>query len=68
MNHISCKNGSINKNGTKLKKYNDIEPFGRSGCYIGSKEIMNNLFNKRIKELFNISTIGELFGINDISI
>ncbi len=54
-------NGSINKNGTKLKKYNDIEPMGRKHVYVDKKN-MYNILENRIMDLFCVG-LKKSFGI-----
>ena len=49
----SMQNGSIDKNGTKLKKYNDIEPMGRNHVYVDRKQ-MYNILEKRLTHLFGV--------------
>jgi hypothetical protein len=50
----SMQNGSIDKNGTKLKKYNDIEPMGRNNVYVDRKQ-MYDILEKRLLDLFGVS-------------
>ena len=57
----SMQNGSIDKNGTKLKKYNDIEPMGRNHVYIDRKQ-MYNILEKRLTHLFGVG-FRKSFGI-----
>lgn len=57
----SMQNGSIDKNGTKLKKYNDIEPMGRNHVYADRKQ-MYNILEKRLTHLFGVG-FRESFGI-----
>jgi hypothetical protein len=57
----SMQNGSIDKNGTKLKKYNDIEPMGRNHVYVDRKQ-MYNILEKRLTHLFGVG-FGKSFGI-----
>ncbi len=54
-------NGSIDINGTKLKKFNEVEPMGKKHMYIDRDE-MFTLLDQRVKELFNIG-FDEAFGI-----
>jgi hypothetical protein len=54
-------NGSINKNGTKLKKYNDVEPMGRKHVYVDKKS-MYNILENRIIDLFGVG-LKKSFGI-----
>jgi hypothetical protein len=54
-------NGSLDNNGTKLKKYNEIEPMGRKHVYI-SDAPMYNVLEKRIEELFGVG-FKDSFGI-----
>jgi hypothetical protein len=49
----SMQNGSIDSNGTKLKKYNDIEPMGKNHVYIDGKR-MYAILEKRIMDLFGV--------------
>lgn len=49
----SMQNGSIDSNGTKLKKYNDIEPMGKNHVYTDGKR-MYAILEKRIKDLFGV--------------
>lgn len=46
-------NGAIDVNGTKLKKYNDIEPMGKNHVYTDGKR-MYAILEKRIKDLFGV--------------
>lgn len=55
-------NGSIDSNGTKLKKYNDIEPMGKNHVYIDKKP-MHDILEKRIKSVFGVG-FKDSFGIN----
>ena len=54
-------NGAIDSNGTKLKRYNDIEPMGKNHVYVNG-EAMYNILEKRIKNLFGVGFKGS-FGI-----
>ena len=54
-------NGSIDNNGTKLKKYNDIEPMGKNHIYVDRK-CMYNILEKRIMDMFGVS-FKDSFGI-----
>ena len=55
-------NGSIDSNGTKLKKYNDIDPMGKNHVYIDKKP-MYDILEKRIKSVFGVD-FKDSFGIN----
>jgi hypothetical protein len=57
----SMQNGSIDKNGTKLKKYNDIEPMGRNHVYVDRKQ-MYNILEKRLLDLFGVG-FNKSFGV-----
>ena len=57
----SMQNGSIDKNGTKLKKYNDIEPMGRNHVYVDRKQ-MYNILEMRLTHLFGVG-FKNTFGI-----
>lgn len=57
----SMQNGSIDSNGTKLKKYNDIEPMGKNHVYIDGKRIYN-ILEKRLIDLFGVG-FKDSFGI-----
>ena len=57
----SMQNGSIDSNGTKLKKYNDIEPMGKNHEYIDGKR-MYNILEKRLMDLFGVG-FKDSFGI-----
>lgn len=57
----SMQNGSIDKNGTKLKKFNDVEPMGKNHVYI-DREHMYNILEKRIIDLFGVG-FKDSFGI-----
>lgn len=57
----SMQNGSIDKNGTKLKKYNDIEPMGRNHVYVDRKQ-MYNILERRLTHLFGVG-FRNTFGI-----
>ena len=46
-------NGAIDVNGTKLKKYNAIEPMGKNHVYIDGAS-MHNILEKRIIDLFGV--------------
>lgn len=46
-------NGAIDVNGTKLKKYNAIEPMGKKHVYIDGAS-MHNILEKRIIDLFGV--------------
>ncbi|CAJ0610685.1 unnamed protein product [Cylicocyclus nassatus] len=50
----SMQNGSIDKNSTKLKKYNDIEPMGKTHQYVDHSN-MYDLLDERIKQMFGVS-------------
>ena len=55
-------NGSIDSNGTKLKKYNDIEPMGKNHVY-NDKKRMFNILEIRLKSVFGVG-FKDSFGIN----
>jgi hypothetical protein len=57
----SMQNGSIDSNGTKLKKYNDIEPMGKNHVYTNGKH-MYAILEKRIMDLFGVG-FKDSFGI-----
>lgn len=57
----SMQNGSIDSNGTKLKKYNDIEPMGKNHVYTNGKR-MYAILEKRIMDLFGVG-FKDSFGI-----
>lgn len=57
----SMQNGSIDKNGTKLKKFNDVEPMGKNHVYI-DRERMYNILENRIIDLFGVG-FKDSFGI-----
>lgn len=57
----SMQNGSIDKNGTKLKKYNDIEPMGKNHVYVDRKQ-MYDILEKRLLDLFGVD-FKKSFGI-----
>lgn len=57
----SMQNGSIDSNGTKLKKYNDIEPMGKNHVYTDGKH-MYAILEKRIMDLFGVG-FKDSFGI-----
>jgi hypothetical protein len=57
----SMQNGSIDKNGTKLKKFNDVEPMGKNHVYI-DREHMYNILENRIIDLFGVG-FKDSFGI-----
>jgi hypothetical protein len=54
-------NGSVDNNGTKLKKYNDIEPMGKNHIYV-DRTCMYNILEKRIMDLFGVG-FKDSFGI-----
>lgn len=54
-------NGSINNNGTKLKKYNEVEPMGKKHVYIIDSR-MHKILEKRIIEIFGVG-FKDSFGI-----
>ena len=54
-------NGSIDNNGTKLKKYNDIEPMGKNHVYV-SDTCMYKILEKRMMDLFGVG-FKDSFGI-----
>ena len=54
-------NGAIDTNGTKLKKYNDIEAMGKNHVYLTGKPLYN-ILEKRIKDLFGVG-FKDSFGI-----
>ena len=54
-------NGAIDVNGTKLKKYNAIEPMGKKHVYIDGAS-MHNILEKRIIDLFGVG-FKDSFGI-----
>ena len=57
----SMQNGSIDKNGTKLKKFNDVEPMGKNHVYV-DRECMYNILENRIIDLFGFG-FKDSFGI-----
>lgn len=54
-------NGAIDSNGTKLKKFNAVEPMGKNHVYI-DQECMHNILEKRIMDLFGVG-FKDSFGI-----
>jgi hypothetical protein len=54
-------NGAIDNNGTKLKKFNAVEPMGKNHVYI-DQECMYNILEKRIMDLFGVG-FKDSFGI-----
>ena len=57
----SMQNGSIDKNGTKLKKFNDVEPMGKNHVYV-DRECMYNILENRMIDLFGVG-FKDSFGI-----
>lgn len=45
--------GAIDKNGTKLKKFNAVEPLGKGHGYV-DRDKMYNLLNQRVIEMFGV--------------
>ena len=54
-------NGSIDTNGTKLKRYNDIESMGKNHVYLNGTPLYN-ILEKRMKDLFGVG-FKDSFGI-----
>ena len=54
-------NGAIDNNGTKLKKFNAVEPMGKNHIYV-VQECMYNILEKRIIDLFGVG-FKDSFGI-----